>query len=176
LKKLLKLQSHVSGFFTLKSKKMKKLFLFLPAILSGMLLMAQPPEGDANPGMTFGEKITGDGAIPVNDLASRLQADKSVDVKVTGKVKEVCKAEGCWLKMETADGAMLIKMKDHKFLVPLSMNGKTIVVDGTAALKETSVEMLKHYAEDAGKTKAEIDAIKEAKKEITMQAKGILVL
>jgi hypothetical protein len=56
------------------------------------------------------------------------------------------------------------------------MNGKTIVVDGTATLKETSVEMLKHYAADANKTKAEIDAIKEPKKEITMQAKGILVL
>jgi len=78
--------------------------------------------------------------------------------------------------METADGTMLIKMKDHAFLVPLSMNGKTIVADGTVTLKETSVEMLKHYAEDAGKSKAEIDAIKEPKKEITMQAKGILVL
>ena len=78
--------------------------------------------------------------------------------------------------METADGAMMIKMKDHAFLVPLSMNGKTIVVDGIATLKETSVEMLKHYAEDAGKSKEEIAAIKEPKKEITMQAKGILVL
>ena len=67
-------------------------------------------------------------------------------------------------------------MKDHAFLVPLSMNGKTIVVDGTATLKETSVDMLKHYAEDAGKTKAEIDAITQPKKEITMQARGILVL
>ena len=36
--------------------------------------------------------------------------------------------------------------------------------------------MLKHYAEDAGKSKEEIAAITEPKKEITMQAKGILVL
>jgi hypothetical protein len=71
---------------------------------------------------------------------------------------------------------MMIKMKDHAFLVPLSMNGKTIVVDGIATLKETSVEMQRHYAEDAGKSKEEIAAIKEPKKEITMQAKGILVL
>lgn len=60
---------------------------------------------------------------------------------------------------------MLIKMKDHAFLVPLSMNGKTIVAEGTATLKETSVEMLRHYAEDAGKSKEEIAAIKEPKKE-----------
>lgn len=155
---------------------MKKLLFLIPALMLGFCLMAQPPKGDANPGMTFGEKITADGAISTTDLTAKLQSTATVDVKVTGKVKEVCKAEGCWLKMETANGTMMIKMKDHAFLVPLSMNGKTIVVDGTATLKETSVEMLKHYAEDAGKSKAEIDAIKEPKKEITMQAKGILVI
>ena len=155
---------------------MRKLLLTIPALLLGFLLMAQPPEGDANTGMVFGEKTTADGAIPVGELPGKLKGSKPAEVKVTGKVKEVCKAEGCWLKMETADGAMMIKMKDHKFLVPLSMNGKTIVVDGTATLKETSVDMLKHYAEDAGKTKAEIEAITQPKKEITMQAKGILVL
>jgi hypothetical protein len=67
-------------------------------------------------------------------------------------------------------------MKDHSFFVPVSMNGKTIVADGTATLKETSVEMLRHYAEDGGKSKEEIAAIKEPKKEIVLQAKGILVL
>ena len=61
-------------------------------------------------------------------------------------------------------------------MVPLAMNGKTIVADGTATLKETSVEMLKHYAKDAGKSKEEIEAIKEPKIEIILQAKGILVL
>jgi hypothetical protein len=176
LKKLFKLQSHVSGFFTFKLYKMKKLLLLIPALFLGIFLMAQPPEGDANAGMVFGKKTTADGAIPVSELPAKLKGAEPASVKVTGKVKEVCKAEGCWLKMETADGAMMIKMKDHAFLVPLSMNGKTIVVDGIATLKETSVEMQRHYAEDAGKTKEEIAAIKEPKKEITMQAKGILVL
>jgi hypothetical protein len=155
---------------------MKKLLLLIPVFMLAFTLAAQPPEGEANTGMTFGAKIDAAGAISTDDLAAKLQSTKSVDVKVTGKVKEVCKAEGCWLKMETANGTMMIKMKDHAFLVPLSMNGKTIVVDGTATMKETSVEMLKHYAEDGGKSKEEIDAIKEPKKEINMQAKGILVL
>jgi len=148
----------------------------IPALLIGVCLLAQPPKGPANKGMTFGEKTTAEGAIAANDLGSKLKGAETAEVKVTGKVVEVCKAEGCWLRMETASGPMLIKMKDHAFLVPLSMNGKTIVAEGTATLKETSVEMLRHYAEDAGKSKAEIEAIKEPKKEITMQAKGILVL
>ena len=138
--------------------------------------MAQPPEGDANKGMVFGKKTTADGAIAANDLGASLKGAEPVAVKVQGKVKEVCKAEGCWLKMETANGDMMIRMKDHSFFVPLAMNGKTIVVDGMASVKETSVDMLKHYAEDAGKSKAEIDAIKEPVKAIAIQATGILVM
>jgi cyanophycinase-like exopeptidase len=71
---------------------------------------------------------------------------------------------------------MMVKMKDHKFTVPVILNGKTIVIDGMAEEKLTSVEQLRHFAEDAGKSKAEIAKITEPKKEILVQAKGILVL
>ena len=164
------------AFFNIKFNKMKKILTIIPALLLGFTLMAQPPKGEANKGMTFGEKITNDNAMSADGLEAKLTSANALDVKVMGKVKEVCKMEGCWLRMETETGSILIKMKDHAFLVPLSMNGKTIIAEGVATLKETSVEMLKHYAEDAKKSKEEIDAIKEPKKEITMQAKGILVL
>lgn len=155
---------------------MKKIFVLIPALFFAFTLMAQPPKGDAKQGMTFGEKINGDGAIPASDLSSKLTGTEPAEVKVIGEVTEVCKMEGCWIRMKTDKGSMLIKMKDHAYLVPLAMNGKTIVAEGVATFKETSVEMLRHYAEDAGKTKKEIDAIKEPKKEITMQATGILVM
>jgi hypothetical protein len=155
---------------------MKKAFLLVPAFLLSLCLLAQPPKGPAVSGMSFGSKTTMEGAVKVNDLRRLLSGTDEKEIKVIGKVVEVCKEEGCWIRMETENGPMLIKMKDHKFFVPLALNGKTIVADGTAALKETSVEMLRHYAEDAGKTKAEIEAIKDPKKEITIQAKGILVL
>ncbi len=155
---------------------MKKMILLVNALLLCFVLMAQPPKGLANSGMIFGSKTTAQDALPVNDLPSFLEERSEAPIKVTGKVVEVCKSEGCWIKMETANGPLLIKMKDHSFFVPLSLNGKIIVADGIAYYKETSVEMLRHYAEDAGKTKAEIEAIKKPKKEITLQAKGILVM
>ncbi|HJV20168.1 MAG TPA: hypothetical protein VJ552_09855 [Sediminibacterium sp.] len=40
----------------------------------------------------------------------------------------------------------------------------------------TSVDELKHYAADAKKSKAEIDAITQPKKEIRLVAKGIKVV
>ena len=155
---------------------MKRLFFLIPILLVSFVVMAQPPIGPANKGMTFGVKTTVDGAVTADELATVLASKSEAEVKVKGKVAEVCKAEGCWLRMQTAKGTMMIKMKDHSFMVPLAMNGKTIVAQGIATFKETSVEMLRHYAEDAGKTKEEIAAITEPKKEIIMQATGILVL
>ena len=84
--------------------------------------MAQPPEGPANKGMTFGVATTDKGAVNANELSSVLDPKESKEIKVKGKVVEVCKAEGCWLRMETAGGeTMMIRMKDHKFFVTVSM-------------------------------------------------------
>lgn len=154
---------------------MKKL-LVIPALFLGLSLMAQPPKVDAKSGMTFGDAITAEGAIDVNVAAKNVGENSKGGLKITGEVIEVCKAEGCWLRMKTETGSVLVKMKDHKYLVPLSLTGKTIVAEGEAKMKETSVEMLRHYAEDAGKSKAEIDAITEPKREMVMQASGILVM
>jgi Domain of unknown function (DUF4920) len=155
---------------------MKKIALFIMALVTGITLMAQPPKGPAKKGMTFGVKTAEAGSVTADQLPALLEGKQSADVKVKGKVVEVCKAEGCWIRMETPAGPMLVKMKDHSFTVPLALNGKTIVAEGTATVKETTVEMQKHYAEDAGKSKEEIDAIKEPKKEIVLQATGILVI
>lgn len=156
---------------------MKQILLLIPSALFAICLMAQPPEGPAKSGMTFGEKTVAKGAISADSVLTIFKGDKTTaDIKVMGKVIDVCKAEGCWLRMETSSGPMLIKMKDHAYFVPLAMNGKTIVATGSASYKETSVATLKHYAEDAGKSKAEIAAITTAKKEVTMDATGILVL
>jgi hypothetical protein len=126
--------------------------------------------------MTFGAKTNARNAMSVIDLSMKVDETKEIPVKVRGRVTDVCTKEGCWLKMQTADGKMMVKMKDHSFVVPVDLNGKEIIVDGTAIMKVTPVKELQHYAEDAGKSKAEIAKITEPKKEIVMNAKGILVL
>jgi hypothetical protein len=159
----------------LNFNSMKKL-LPLIILLTTIGAMAQPPDVPAEKGSKFGSKVNAKGAVNPGQLDALLVDKKERAIKVIGKVVEVCKAEGCWIRMETPTGNMLIKMKDHAFVVPLVLNGKTIIAEGMATLKETTVEMLKHYAEDAGKSKEDIEAITQPKKEIVMQAKGILVL
>ena len=89
----------------------------------------------------------------------------------------MCEKKGCWLKLDISDGqTATVKMKDYGFFFPLAAKGKTVVIDGEVKMKTTSVAELKHYAEDAKKSKEEIDAIKEPKTEVRVLAKGIVVV
>jgi membrane-bound lytic murein transglycosylase len=79
--------------------------------------------------------------------------------------------------LQKDDGStVMIKVVDHEFAMPLDIVGKTIIAEGEATKKETSVKQLKHYAEDAGKSKEEIEKITEPKKEVLMMIKGVKVV
>ena len=127
-------------------------------------------------GVVYG-KVSDEGKpVAVDKLEQNLK-DNKYEGKVSGKVVEVCRAEGCWLKLEKADGsAMMVKAKNHSFLVPVDLIGKSVVIEGEAEVKEVSEELRKHYAEDAGKSKKEIDKIKGQEKQIVFQASGVKVL
>jgi hypothetical protein len=57
--------------------------------------------------------------------------------------------------------------------MPLDLAGKEVVMNGYAFKDVTSVDELKHYAEDEGLSQAEIDGITEPKKELKFMASGV---
>jgi hypothetical protein len=148
------------------------LFLFVLNVT-----FAQPPAGPAKAGNFYGEAIKADGAIAVAELPAKLSKEETIQTKIKGKVLDVCPKKGCWLSLQLPDSSKIfVKMKDYGFFVPVDMIGKTVVLDGEAAMKTTSVSELQHYAEDAKKSKEEIAAITKPQKEIRFTAKGILVV
>ncbi|NII28096.1 DUF4920 domain-containing protein [Pseudoflavitalea sp. X16] len=156
---------------------MKQLLLLVVAATTLSLAQAQPPKGPANPGDVYGAKTTSNGAVDIATLPAKLAKKDSLQTKVIAKVLDVCPKKGCWMKVQVNDSTTaFVKMKDYAFFVPLDVIGKTVVLDTEAKMKTTSVDELKHYAEDAKKPQAEIDAITEPKKEIRLLANGILVL
>jgi hypothetical protein len=112
---------------------MRKITLLLLAVSFTAVAMAQAPHVPAKKGTQFGEKVKADNAVSPDMLPGMLQDKASVEVKIKGKVVGVCKARGCFLYMNTSSGKMYIKTKDDAFFVPVALNGKTIVVKGTAA-------------------------------------------
>ena len=169
-------QKLIPIFGVLKLSTMKYIVSLLLAMYAMVIVNAQDAES-AKPGVVYG-KYSAEGMTPVsiNDLEKKM-SDNKYDGKIQGKVVEVCQAMGCWAKLKKEDGTtIMIKVKDHEFAMPKDIVGKTIVVEGKAELKETSVAMLKHYAEDAGKSKEEVDKIKEPKKEVIMMIRGVKVV
>ncbi len=124
----------------------------------------------------YGKKVDEKNAITVQQLSKNMTDKTELNATVTGKVYSVCQAEGCWMKVDKGDGtAMMVTMKDHKFLLPKDISGKTAVFTGKATLKTTTLEMLKHYAEDEGKSPEYIASIKDPKTELAFEAIGVVI-
>ena len=132
---------------------------------------------NAQKGKVFGEKLKTRNSISVEAFKQALDGSENWSGVVSGTVKQVCKSEGCWLRLDdgSKDG-ILVKMKDHNFTVPKDIDGKKVFVKGMAQKSTTTVEQLRHYAEDAGKTAAEISTITAPKVEIKMDALGVIVM
>jgi hypothetical protein len=151
------------------------------AFSQGESLKVTPPEGNALIGDYYGTdvtKVSQEQAISVEKLESKLETVNKVEnIVVKGLVTDVCLKKGCWLTIKTEDGAaFFVKRKDYGFFVPTALKGKNVVLEGVAEKKITSVNELKHYAKDAKKTKAEIDAITAPKEEISFLSDGIKVV
>jgi hypothetical protein len=127
---------------------------------------------------SFGDKIEAEGAIKAVELAEKYKTMAEGDTlvtKVTAKINEVCSTKGCWMRLDLEnDEEVMVRFKDYGFFMPLNATGE-VIVNGKAFVTEISVDELKHYAEDAGKSEAEIAAITEAEKTFAFEADGVLL-
>ncbi len=130
-------------------------------------------------GKTFGEKVTPTGAMTYDAMLGKMvKTDKLENVKVTGTVNAVCKAKGCWMNIASDKGAepMFVQFKDYAFFMPKDLAGKKIVMLGNAFKEITTVESLRHFAQDEGKSKEEIAKITKPKEEMKFLASGVIIL
>ncbi|HLV38934.1 DUF4920 domain-containing protein [Xanthomarina sp.] len=130
--------------------------------------------------VSFGDEIVADQAVELLSMAEdykNMKVGDSVSTKLIGKVDQVCQSKGCWMKMDLGnDEQVMVKFKDYGFFMPKNIAGKDVIVDGKAFVSELSVDELRHYAEDAGKTEEEIAAITEPKRTYSFVANGVLLI
>jgi len=127
---------------------------------------------------SFGMEINDADALESNRMMEHYKSMKEGDTinsKMRAKINEVCSAKGCWMTLDMdGENEVMVKFKDYGFFMPLNAEGE-VVVNGKAFVSETSVEELRHYAEDAGKSQEEIEAITEPKKTYSFVADGVLL-
>ncbi len=127
---------------------------------------------------SFGMEINDADALEskrmMEDYKTMKEGD-TINSKMKAKIKEVCSAKGCWMTLDMdGENEVMVKFKDYGFFMPLNAEGE-VVVNGKAYVSETSVEELRHYAEDAGKSEEEIAAITEPKRTLSFEADGVLL-
>ncbi|MFN3315208.1 MAG: DUF4920 domain-containing protein [Raineya sp.] len=124
----------------------------------------------------YGEKISESGAIAVSQLPTLMKGKEKFETKLTGKIESVCQKKGCWMQLDLGNGQkMRVKFKDYAFFVPKNAAGKTAVIEGVAVKEVIDAATLRHYAEDAGKSKEEIAKITQGREEISFEAKGVII-
>lgn len=152
---------------------MKKIILSLSFCLIGAFAFAQT----SFTGQKFGENVTPGNVKPVAKMENAMGDKTTADMKIEGKVVDVCKKKGCWMTLEMPNGEpMRVTFKDYAFFMPMDVVGKKVVLDGIAKKQTISVETLRHYAEDAKKTPEEVAKITDPKKELAFEAKGVVIL
>lgn len=120
-----------------------------------------------------------DSALAFTVVSTQLETADSAMVILRGKVSEVCQAKGCWMNIVdpsgTSQDTMFVQFQDYGFFMPKDLAGKEVIIEGKAYKQETSVEELKHYAEDAGKSAEEIAAITTPVMEKKFMATGVVI-
>lgn len=128
----------------------------------------------------FGASISNNKPISISSLTSlydKLAPEDSKTIVAKIVVNEVCQVKGCWLTFKLDDGELVrVKFKDYSFFVPKDSSGDTFIIEGIAGVEEQSVETLRHYAEDAGKSTEDIMKINSPKRTKIFTASGVAVL
>ena len=121
----------------------------------------------------YGKVISEDSLNSIDTKS--LSNEEGLYCKLSGKITEVG-YNGEYMSLEIDYREVFVKFSDFSFFVPnYDIIGKRAIIQGDLFLDTVSVEMLKHYAEDAGKTEKEIAQITEPSYKLGFTADGVII-
>lgn len=157
--------------------------VFVILLISTVFWMCTQPAGSeqeqsSNEGNAYfeGESFEYDDVMTVGQVMAALSEQDSVPAVVEATVSNVCQAKGCWMDVVGTDGdssSIFVQFKDYGFFMPKDLAGGNVVMKGYAYKSVTTVEELRHFAEDEGLSEEEIAAITEPEEEIKFLASGV---
>lgn len=159
-------------------KNIKYLFL-LSSIMISFTAFSQEKGLDDKVYISVGEEVEAGNILSAYHMQERyenLKPGDTLNVTFKADVASVCKKKGCWMNLALEDGSeVMVKFKDYAFFVPKDIEDKEVIVKGKAYVTEMSVEDRQHYAEDAGKSPAEVKAITTPELTLAFLADGVKI-
>lgn len=121
---------------------------------------------------SYGAGVKSKARMPLAQAVAQKKFNTSI--ALTATVAEVCQVKGCWMILVDGDTKVRVTFKDYGFFMPKNLAGTKVVVEGVLSEEVLSEKDARHYAEDAGKSKAEIAKIKGDQRELGFEATGVL--
>jgi len=150
-----------------------KLYILTSLLFSISLLL----NGQSNKNFdTYGQSFDIAGINNYKVEKESLLNNPQDDTKLEGQILSTCPMKGCWMKMSVERDTILVRFKDYGFFVPKSgAEGKSAIINGKLSVDTLSVAQLRHYAEDAGKSKEEVSKIVKPEITISFLADGVVI-
>ena len=149
------------------------MFKSILILVSPMIILFYLPQNKSN---YFGEIFSITDLNEYNKINNETSEFDKKDVKIEGKILSSCPMKGCWMKIKAEEDTILVRFKDYGFFVPKNgIEGEKAIVNGKISVETLSVEQLRHYAEDAGKSQEEVNLIKDPKVSLTFLADGVYI-
>ena len=124
----------------------------------------------------YGEIITSDNIVDYSKAKELVVDQGIISTKIEGTILETCAKKGCWIRLKADNDTLFVRFKDYGFFVPtFGVEGKTAILQGEAKYETLMVEEVRHYAEDAGKSKEEIELITEPEYIFSFTATGVII-
>ena len=116
-------------------------------ILVSLALLSAIGLAHAGEPARYGKALPATPAVPVSDAVAAFDQHAGKPMRYSGRIVEVCQAEGCWLVLEDNGQTARVMFKDHAFLVPKDSSGRAQVA-GVLSRKELTPEQVAHLEED----------------------------
>ena len=157
---------------------MKNIIIIILTI--GLIFSCSNPNGDQALTNTkesyYGDLINNSDIINISEVKNSISQNGKIETKIQGKILSTCAKKGCWMKLKTEEDTLMVRFKDYGFFVPKEgVEGCNAIIQGEAYYDTLTVELLQHYAQDAGKSEDEILSITEPEYNFLFEANGVII-
>ena len=125
---------------------------------------------------TFGEFSTVMDLENFSNVIDKFSLENVDNRNLSGEIINVCPKKGCWMNLKVDEDTIFVKFKDYSFFVPKTgVESKMAYISGNISKDTISIERLRHYAEDAGKSLDEIEKIINPEIRLFFLADGVAI-
>ena len=146
----------------------------------GLIFSCNNPNGEQTQTNTkesyYGDLINTSDIINISEVKNSISQNGKITTKMQGEILATCAKKGCWMKLKTEEDTLMVRFKDYSFFVPKEgVEGRNAIIQGEAYYDTLTVELLQHYAQDAGKSEDEILSITDPEYNFLFEASGVII-